>query len=437
MKLSVFGLGKLGLCTACCFASAGNSVVGVDVNEAHIAELKNGRVPIQETGLEELYCKAKANFTPTMSVAEAIENSDLSLIIVPTPSLEHGGFTNEYVEKALESMAPHIKAKDSFHIVDVVSTVMPGSCDKVFKPLLEKLTGKVCGEGFGLVYNPEFIALGSVIANFLNPDMVLIGASDERSGEILRKLYASMVLSQPNYSVMSLVNAEITKLSLNCFVTMKISFANELAAVCERVPGADVDVVTSAVGADSRVGKKCLKGGLGFGGPCFPRDNKAFQRFAETEQLSIHLSPSVVAVNNALVDRLETAITSQVSPGSGVALLGLSYKTGTHIVEESHSIMLAEKLIAKGYQVRLHDPLALPHLPEELAGKSSLHEDPYEATKGVRCVALLTDWPQFDLLDWDRIAQGAAENPVLIDSWRTLKDSRPSQFMYTAIGLGS
>ncbi len=437
MRLSVFGLGKLGLCTACSFASKGHSVIGVDVNEAHIAALRNGDVPIQETGLEELHARAKSKFKPTLEIAEAIQGSEISLIIVPTPSLEHGGFTTEYVENVLEDIAPHIAAKDSFHIVDVVSTVMPGSSDNSFKPLLEKLTGKTCGKDFGLVYNPEFIALGSVIANFHNPDLVLIGTSDERSGQTIKELYATMVENRPSYAIMSLLNAEITKLALNCYVTMKISFANELAAVCERIPGADVDVVTSAIGHDTRVGKKYLKGGLGFGGPCFPRDNRAFQRVAELQNTPVFLSPTVVAANNSVVERLEILVTSQTPAGGSVALLGLAYKQGTHIIEESQAVMLAQRLLAKGYQLRLHDPHALPNVSAVLEGDYTLYQNPYEATTSANTVVLLTNWPQFTTLDWERIAREAAETPLLIDSWRILKDSRPPLFEYTAIGLGS
>ena len=203
------------------------------------------------------------------------------LITVPTPSDANGRFSNAYVEAVLDRIAGGLKAKKTFHVVALVSTVMPTTCEHVFVPILEKLTGKVCGRDFGFVYNPEFVALGSVIHDFLHPDMLLIGASDERSAQLCRELYSSVVENDPYYAVMNLTNAEITKLSLNCYVTMKISFANELALICERIPGADVDVVTTAVGADTRVGRRYLKGGLGFGGPCFPRDNLAFQRCAE------------------------------------------------------------------------------------------------------------------------------------------------------------
>jgi len=184
MDISVVGLGKLGLCTATCFASNGHNVIGVEKNLNFVEQLQNRKCPIKETGLEELLQKSWDNLTITADIEKAVMNSDITLIIVPTPSKPDGRFTNEYLEAVLKTIGPILKKKDKFHVVDIVSTVMPGSCDKVFKPLLEESSGKVCGKDFGLVYNPEFIALGSVIHDFLNPDMVVIGASDNNSANL-------------------------------------------------------------------------------------------------------------------------------------------------------------------------------------------------------------------------------------------------------------
>lgn len=436
MNISVIGLGKLGLCTAACFASAGHAVFGFDLNDHFRSELKSRRNPIEETGLTKLLESAWDTLQIVDSYEAALLASDITLIIVPTPSLPDGRFTNDYLVKVLEGLAPALKDKNSFHIVDVVSTVMPGSCDAIFRPLLEQTTGKCCGTDFGLVYNPEFIALGSVIHNFLNPDMVLIGASDERSGDAVRELYASTCKTKPTMAVMSLVNAEITKISLNCYVTMKISYANGLAAICEQVPGADVDVITAAIGADSRVGSKCLKGGLGFGGPCFPRDNIAFQAFAEEFGAEALLGKAVVAVNNSIPERLFSKITEHCAPPAKVALLGLSYKADTHIIEESHSIMLARTLIASGYQVSLHDPAALDAVGDLFGNNVACCADPYECLTGAAAIVLLTDWPQFFDLDWKRIATLTSFSSLVLDSWRIAKNTDMSAFTYTPVGVG-
>jgi len=437
MHISVIGLGKLGLCTAACFAAAGHTVYGYDQNTDFRNDLRARNCPINETGLPELLDKAWSSLVIVNSCAEAVLSSQATLIIVPTPSQPDGRFSNDFVIKVLEEMAPSMADKDSFHVVDVVSTVMPGSSDNIFTPLLEKLTGKRSGVGFGLVYNPEFIALGSVIQNFLNPDMVLIGASDDFSSKLMTELYQSTCNSNPTISVMSLINAEITKISLNCYVTMKISYANALAALCEKVQGADIDVITSAIGADSRVGKKYLKGGLGFGGPCFPRDNIAFQSFAEEFGTDALLGKAVVAINNSIPNRLQEQINALCQPPARVALLGLSYKADTYIVEESQSLMLASSLSSSGYSLALHDPKALESARLSLGSGFDYCADPYEAVDAADVIVMLTDWPEYRTLDWSRIFAAANTNAIVIDSWRTAAGSEMTGLRHLPLGKGN
>ncbi|MDR2503659.1 MAG: nucleotide sugar dehydrogenase [Deltaproteobacteria bacterium] len=440
MDISVIGLGKLGLCTAACFAARGHKVVGVDADAALLAALRRRECPIAESGLEELLRRAGDNFSCSGDYAAAVAASAVTMIIVPTPSLEDGSFSNAFVLRALEQLAPALAGKKEFHVVNVVSTVMPGSCAKVFIPLLERLTGKICGQEFGFVYNPEFIALGSVIRDFLRPDMLLMGVSDARSAAILREIYAATVESAPVYAVMSPLNAELTKLSLNCFVTMKINFANELAALCEAMPGADVDVVTRAVGSDSRVGSKYLTGGLGFGGPCFPRDNLAMSALGRLAGHEWKLAPLVLEQNKAVPERIFNRLRARLSPGGPVALFGVSYKQDTPVVEESQGLRLAGLLARAGYAVRLHDPLALDTARAVMGdgdgGGVSYHSSPYTAAHGARAIALLADWAQFAAYDWARLEQEAAPDALLFDSWRRLRDREFKRLVYCPLGLG-
>lgn len=436
MKLSFIGLGKLGLCSAACFAAKGHQVIGMDSNPAHIAKLLDGQCPIAEPGLPERLAQAQPNLRWTTDAAEAIQASDITLIIVPTPSTASGAFTNDFIQQVLEAIAPALRAKTAYHIVDIVSTVMPGSCDQAFRPQLERLTGKCCGTDFGLVYNPEFIALGSVIRDFTHPDLILIGASDARSSQSIRQLYASMVETAPAYAEMSLLNAELTKLSLNCFVTMKIAFANELAALCERMPGADVDTLTTALGADTRIGAKYLKGGLGFGGPCFPRDHLAFQCCAAERDFPLQLSPAVVSVNRSVPERLVAAIKAELPTGATLALFGLSYKAGTHIIEESQAAELAEQLLAQGYSVRMHDPQALPELLPRFKDRAIFCDDPYEAARHAKALIFLTDWPEYRALDLARLERDADPEPLLYDSWRCFKERTFTRLQYRPLGIG-
>lgn len=436
MRLAVIGLGKLGLCTAACFASKGHGVRGYDVNVGLGAALARGECPIDETGLAALLKNCGSRFSVSTSVAAAVSDAETVLIIVPTPSQSDGTFDNSYVERALMEIGDALRAKSDFTVICVVSTVMPGSTEGQFKPLLEERSGKQCGRDFGLVYNPEFIALGSVVRDFLNPDMVLIGASDERSGAHVQALYHSTVDSKPYFAVMSPTNAEIAKLSLNCYVTMKISFANELASLCERVPGADVDAITQALGADSRIGNNYLKGGMGFGGPCFPRDNAAYAAFAAHFGGQARLGAQVVAVNHHVVERVIGAVKTNVKAGEKVLLLGMSYKPGTAVSEESQGVQVAQGLARAGYRVVVHDPKAMANVRAALGERVSYAADVTSGAKEVAAVVVLTLWPEYDALDFAELGRVALPTPLFLDCWRHWKRRPLSKWRYVGLGMG-
>lgn len=433
MTVSVIGLGKLGLCTAASFASAGIKVIGVDTNEYIVESLKKKECPIDETGLPKLLRECWDNIELSYSIDYAVQNSDIAFIVVPTPSMKDGAFTNQYLNIVLKEIGISLKQKSSFFTINVVSTVMPGSSDNEFTPLIESISKKKCSKDFGLIYNPEFIALGSVIENFLNPDMILIGASDDKASQMVKEVYEKTCHNTPEFHQMSLINAEITKLSLNCYVTMKISYANELASICEKVKGADVDVIASAVGADSRVGKKYIKGGLGFGGPCFPRDNQAFQVFGKEYGVQTKLSPSVISINDNVISRL-LKYTEKLSSNAKVSILGLSYKPNTHIVEESQSILLIKQLLMKGFEVNVHDPMAIESTKEIFGNEINYFEDLKETVKDSEAIFLMTDWEEYLSMDLDELSKHVKPDCLFIDAWR--KHKNISNFKYVALGLG-
>ena len=243
-SISVVGLGKLGLCMAACFAEKGYKVKGVDIDKNRVDLINKGKNPIQETGLTRLINKCNGNLEATTNYRDAILNSQVAFIVVATPSDADGSFSNEHLETALRQIGSVLKEKDDYLLVVITSTVMPGTTEHVAKFSLEETSGKKCGEDFGLVYNPEFIALGSVIHDFLNPDFILIGQMNNKDGEILEGVYKNICENTPRFARMSSINAEITKISLNCYVTMKITYANSLAAICEKVEGANAEVIT-------------------------------------------------------------------------------------------------------------------------------------------------------------------------------------------------
>jgi UDPglucose 6-dehydrogenase len=279
------------------------------------------------------------------------------------------------------------------------------------------------GESLGLCYSPEFIALGNVIQDMLTPDMVLIGESDSRAGAVQEQLYASVCENDPPFRHMALVNAELTKIAVNTYVTMKISYANALADICERLPGGDVDSVTGALGLDTRIGSKYLRGALAYGGPCFPRDNKAFAVLARDVGADPMLAEATDAINVAQSERLARIVQSRLRGGNAVGILGLSYKPDTGVVDESPGVALAALLARDGYEVNVYDPAArdaaLRVLPDDVNGCASVAE----VLERSDVVVITTPWPQFANLPVESLENGS-DRGVVIDCWGVLSEER-------------
>jgi UDPglucose 6-dehydrogenase len=434
MRLSIIGLGKLGAPMAAVMAHKGHVVVGVDVNAAYVAAIQQGRAPLKETGLEEMIQANRERLSATMDCEEAVLATDVTFIIVPTPSDPDGTFSLRNVMIAAEKIGAALRKKESWHLVVLSSTVMPGATGGKLLPALEAHSGKKCGEGFGLCYNPEFIALGSVIRDMLNPDMILIGESDERSGEILERFYTGVCDSNPHIRRMNHVNAELTKISVNTFVTTKISYANMLAQVCETLPGADVDVVTSAIGCDSRIGQKYLRGALGYGGPCFPRDNLAFSALARANGVPPILSEATHQLNQSQAPRLAKWILSRLPEGGTVGIMGLSYKPNTEVIEESQGLTLAKHLLSIGVPVVVYDPAAMENAQPQLAGKVTFATSVADCARQADVLAITTPWAQFREISPDDFKRHA----IVLDCWRMLdKDAVGAVVEYLALGSGA
>ena len=435
MKVSIIGLGKLGAPMAAVMAHKGNTVVGVDVNPLFVQAIRHGRPPVNEPQLAEMIAANRARLTATLDYEKAILATDLTFIIVPTPSGSDGRFSLSYVLNAVEKIGAALRRKARWHLVVLSSTVMPGSMDGCVLPALEKHSGLKCGEGFGLCYNPEFIALGSVVRDMLNPDMILIGESDARSGAVLEELYQGVCESNPCVQRMNYVNAELTKLSVNTFVTTKISYANMLAQICETLPGGDADVVTAALGCDTRIGPKYLKGALGYGGPCFPRDNIAFSALARENGVPALLAEATDALNRRQVPRMTELLLSQLPAGGTVGMLGLSYKPYTEVIEESQGVAIARELAARDVNVTVYDPAAMESARRVL-GDSILYAASAEECAGQSDVlAITTPWPQFKELSPAALKKGI--RPSIVDCWRLLpRPAFEDVANYITLGFG-
>jgi UDPglucose 6-dehydrogenase len=421
---------------AAVMASKGHTVIGVDVNPAYVDAIQQGRAPVNETGLAGLIAANREKLSATANYEDALLASDTTFIIVPTPSESDGTFSMRFVLSAAERVGAALRRKAAWHLVVLSSTVMPGSTGGQLLPVLEAHSGKRCGEGFGLCYNPEFIALGSVIQDMLHPDMILIGESDSRSGDLLESLYRGVCESAPRIQRMNFVNAEITKLSVNTFVTTKISYANMLAQVCETIPGADADVVTAAIGCDSRIGRKYLKGALGYGGPCFPRDNLAFSALARGNGVPALLAEATDQLNRQQVPRLAALILSRVPRGGTVGVLGLSYKPDTEIVEESQGVDLARYLLAEGLRLVVYDPAAMENARSRLMGDVAFAASAAECARQADVLAITTPWDEFRALDPADLKTGDGRTTI-VDCWRILPRLKFEEFSeYLALGFG-
>lgn len=412
MRIAVFGLGKLGSVLAALYASAGHEVVGVDLNPDAVAAVSAGRAPVAEPGLEDLMSSSHGRLVATLSPEQALKNASASFLIVPTPSDSDGAFSNEFVIAAIRSLGEAIRDQDLRHVVVIASTVMPGSTMGVLKEELELASGKVVGRDVGLVYSPEFIALGSIVRDMQHPDLVLIGESDPQSGELVADLAMSVVQSKPEIRRMAPIDAEVVKLAINTYVTTKISFANMLGELCDKLPDADIDVVTNAVGADSRIGRKYLKGGLGYGGPCFPRDNLALARLGELLGVDMSIATATDEVNERQVSRVLELVRKVSEPPAHVVVLGLSYKPETGVCERSQSIDICNELVGQGYAVTAVDPLgtkdARPMLDPKITSCISFDE----VLRKPEVIILATPWNDFAQLSYDKLSDA-----TVIDLW--------------------
>lgn len=433
MKISIIGLGKLGAPMAAVMAHKGHNVTGVDLNPAYVAAIRQGRAPVNEPGLAEMVAANRERLTATLDYGEAIQATDVTFIIVPTPSDPDGRFSMRYVLAAAEKIGTALRNKSAWHLVVLSSTVMPGSTGGVLLPALEAASGKKCGPGFGLCHNPEFIALGSVVRDMLNPDMILIGESDERSGAILEELYTGVCESNPRIRRMNYVNAELTKLSVNTFVTTKIAYANMLAQVCETLPGADVDVVTAALGCDSRIGAKYLRGALGYGGPCFPRDNVAFSALAKGNGVPALLAEATDALNRRQVPRLARMILERLPEGGVAGVLGLSYKPNTEVIDESQGVAIAQELLNAGARVIVYDPAAMENARAALQGRVEFAHSAAECAGRADVLAITTPWAEFSSLTGGDLKNGGA-GAAVIDCWRMLTGKDLGAAEYRTLG---
>jgi UDPglucose 6-dehydrogenase len=435
-SISVFGLGKLGAPLAACFAARGFRVTAVDVDAKKVEAINRGATPLHEPGLAELIQEANSRLSGTQDADAAVRGSEASFIVVSTPSEANGGFSLRYVTPCLEAIGKTLRTKSAFHLIVLTSTVMPGSTGGAVRETIERASGKTCGQHFGLCYSPEFVALGTVIRDFYFPDFLLIGESDTRSGDILAEVYRRTCKNTPFVARMNFVNAEITKLAVNTYITTKISYANMIARLCERMPGADAHVVTGALGLDARIGPGYLKGAVSYGGPCFPRDNRALAALAARVGAFADLAEATDKFNRAQVKWVADLVKVHYSGGGAIGILGLTYKPDTDVVEESFGVLLAQELAAAKLPIVVFDPsqdaMKMVAAQKGLGCSASARE----CIATSRVVVLATPWQEFRDLP-SSIWANVQTPRTIVDCWRALSQLEGVDGVkYVRLGFG-
>ncbi len=442
MKLCIIGTGYVGLVSAACFAEMGNTVVCVDVNPHVVDNLNKGHVHIFEPGLEDMVRRSREDgrLTFTTSLQDGLTHAELAFICVGTPSGDDGSCNLAYVEEVASTIGKYMQ--EELIVVDK-STVPVGTADKVRAIINRELSKRKKTIPFDVVSNPEFLKEGDAIVDFMKPDRVVVGTASEKSGAIMRELYAPFARTRDKLIIMGVRSAEMTKYAANCMLATKISFINEIAAICENV-GADVRDVRTGIGSDSRIGYQFIYPGMGYGGSCFPKDVKALIYTAKEAGVTPELLNAVENVNIRQKKRMAQRITEYFSHQGGVAgktlaLWGLAFKANTDDMREAASLTTIAELTQLGMNIRAFDPVAHENAAAILADNArvTLVTDQYEACKDAHALMVVTEWNQFRNPDFDRIKQELLA-PILFDGRNLYSGESLARFgfAYFCVGKG-
>jgi UDPglucose 6-dehydrogenase len=435
VNISVIGTGYVGLVTGACFAEFGIRVTCVDKDAAKIARLEAGEIPIFEPGLEEIVRRnVQAGLLHfTTDAARAVQDSLVIFIAVPTPPSPDGSTDLSYVDEVARTIGSHL---DGYKVVVTKSTVPVKTAERVRSKIAEAAAaaGRE-GVRCSVASNPEFLREGSAVEDFLRPDRVVIGAEDPEAIAILRDLYKPLNLIEVPFVVTNVATAELIKYASNAFLATKISFINEISALCEAV-GADVHDVSRAMGLDGRIGRKFLHPGPGYGGSCFPKDTLSLVQFSREFGVEQRIVSATVAANGAQRERMIVKVEKMLGSvkGKTLGVLGLSFKPNTDDVRDSPAIWVVQELQRRGAHLRCFDPQAMDNAARELEG-AVFCEDPYDTAKGCDALLFLTEWNQFRKLDLALLKERLRQ-PVIVDMRNICEPAEMKRlgFRYTGVG---
>jgi UDPglucose 6-dehydrogenase len=440
MRVTIFGSGYVGLVTGACLADAGNHVLSVDIDEAKVQALREGRIPIHEPGLEEIVQKARSagRLDYTTDAAAGVKHGLIQMIAVGTPPDEDGSADLRHVLAVARTIGQHLT---DYRIVVNKSTVPVGTADLVKREIQSVLDKRGVSTEFDVVSNPEFLKEGAAVEDFMKPDRIVVGADNPRTAELLRNLYEAFNRNRDRMIVMDVRSAELTKYAANAMLATKISFMNELANVAERV-GADIEHVRIGIGSDPRIGYEFIYPGCGYGGSCFPKDVKALTQSASAMGYSAEILKAVDEVNERQKRLLFEKISAHYGgnlQGKVIALWGLSFKPNTDDMREAASRVLMEALWAAGASVRAYDPVAREEAARIYGDRADLVlcKQADEALQGADALAIVTEWREFRSPDFDAI-KAALRDAVIFDGRNLYEPGllKHRGIRYYAIGRG-
>lgn len=415
MKIAIVGTGYVGLVSGACFAEMGADVTCIDVDKCKIEKLRSGQIPIYEPGLEELVARnvADGRLHFSTELGECLDQVEIVFSAVGTPPDEDGSADLRYVLEVAREFGRKI---NRYTLLVTKSTVPVGTAQKVRQAVAEELAARGVEVEFDVASNPEFLKEGDAIDDFMKPDRVVVGVESERARQLMERLYKPFMMNNYRMIFTDVASAEMIKYAANSMLATRISFMNDIANLCEIV-GADVNMVRKGIGADARIGSKFLYAGCGYGGSCFPKDVKALIRTAEQKGYRMQVLEAVEAVNERqkgiLYEKFEREFDGEVE-GRCVAMWGLSFKPETDDMREAPSLVLIERLLAAGCRVRVFDPIAMDEARRRLGDRVEYCASKYDALEGADALMIVTEWKQFRLPNWARVAE-AMKGGVVID----------------------
>ena len=436
MKIAVIGTGYVGLVTGTCFAEAGVKVTCVDVDAEKVKQLKNGIVPIYEPGLDVMIRMntEKSSLLFTTDIREGIEDSEAIFIAVGTPPGDDGSADLQNVKKVAFEIGRYIT---KYTVVVTKSTVPVGTADIVRNVIRKELDQRNMNIDFDMASNPEFLKEGSAIDDFLKPERIVIGIDSERAEEIMRKLYMPFLLNNHPILFMDIASAEITKYAANAMLATRISFINEIANLCD-ILGADVNQVRKGIGSDSRIGSKFIYPGVGYGGSCFPKDVKALIKTANDLGYELNVAKAVEKANEyqkrVLFSKIKKHFNNNLR-NKVFGLWGLSFKPQTDDIREASSIIIMELLLKEGAVIKVYDPVAMDEIKHLMGDRISYGSDPYEALDKADALALITEWPEFRMPDFEKISK-LMRGKVIFDGRNIYNPEEIKQAGFTYYGIG-